>query len=88
MPRAKKTDAPAATAAKKTTSRKPAAKVELFIEHNGIQASANDIAKRVKADYAAREGAADIKTLNIYVKPEDNAAYYVVNGDIEGKMEL
>ena len=88
MPRAKKADAPAATTAKKTTSRKPAAKVELFIEHNGIQASANEIAKRVKADYAAREGAADIKTLNIYVKPEDNAAYYVVNGDIEGKMEL
>ncbi len=87
MPRAKKADAAVAETAKKTT-RKPAAKVELYIEHNGIQASANEITKRVKADYSAKEGAADIKTLNIYVKPEDNAAYYVVNGDIEGKMEL
>ena len=85
MPRAKKADTP--ETAKKTT-RKPAAKVELFIEHNGIQASTNEIAKRVKAEYSAKEGATDIKTLNIYVKPEDNAAYYVVNGDIEGKMEL
>ena len=31
---------------------------------------------------------ADIKTLALYVKPEDNAVYYVVNGESTGKIEL
>ena len=33
-------------------------------------------------------GGKDIKTLNIYVKPEESKAYYVVNGEIEGSFDL
>ena len=29
-----------------------------------------------------------IKELNLYVKPEDSAAYYVINGKESGKLEL
>lgn len=93
MPKAKKTDSTTvanevavATTAKKTT-RKPSAKVELFIEHNGIQASTDAIAKKIKAAYAEKENAAVVKTLKIYVKPEENTAYYVVNGEEECKLE-
>ena len=31
---------------------------------------------------------AEIKTLNLYAKPEEAAVYYVVNGDITGKVEF
>ena len=30
----------------------------------------------------------DIKTIKVYVKPEENAAYYVVNEDLGGKIDL
>lgn len=30
----------------------------------------------------------EMETLDIYVKPEEAAAYYVVNKDVEGKVEL
>ncbi|MBR1669355.1 MAG: hypothetical protein IJ695_01525 [Butyrivibrio sp.] len=33
-------------------------------------------------------GAKDIKSLDIYVKPEEAKAYYVVNGDITGSFDL
>lgn len=32
--------------------------------------------------------ASSIKTLDLYVKPEDGAAYYVINGKETGKIEL
>ena len=31
---------------------------------------------------------ADLKDLKIYIKPEDNGAHYVINGDITGFIEL
>lgn len=33
-------------------------------------------------------GKKDIKSLDIYVKPEEGRAYYVVNGDVNGSFEL
>ena len=33
-------------------------------------------------------GKKDIKSLNIYVKPEECKAYYVVNGDANGSFDL
>ena len=36
----------------------------------------------------AAAGAKTVKTLEIYVKPEDGAAYYVVNGKDSGKADL
>jgi len=30
----------------------------------------------------------DLKTIDIYVKPEEGFAYYVINGEKEGKIEL
>ncbi|SFC73798.1 DUF6465 family protein [Butyrivibrio sp. YAB3001] len=33
-------------------------------------------------------GKKDIKNLDIYVKPEESKAYYVVNNDITGNFDL
>ena len=47
------------------------------------------VEEKVKAQVVA-EGvkASAIKSLNIYVKPFENAAYYVANGDVTGRVDL
>lgn len=84
-PAAKKAAAakkPAAAKAPKAEKKTAAAKV--ILEYRGKQVAQDDIIAAVKADW---KGAA-IKTLEIYVKPEDAAAYYVVNGKEGGKVTL
>lgn len=81
----------AATTEKKAPAKKAAAKAETVItlefgDYTAIMATVED---KVKAQYVA-EGhkASSIKTLNIYVKPFENAAYYVINGDVTGRVDL
>ena len=98
MPRASKAAADSAktasttaekkTAEKKTTRKPRAPKVEMFVEFNGVQSSMDTIIENVKATYAAEGGDKAIKTLKIYVKPEEHAAYYVVNGEDARKMDV
>lgn len=62
---------------------------EIVIQFGAHEVSAAEITEKVKKDYlAAAGGGAEIKGLKIYVKPEDNKAYYVVNGETEGNVEL
>ena len=80
-------------AAKKTTEAKEAVKktakkvtkkdadVTITVEFAGRQAVITDIAAKAEAAYKAINADTEIKTLDIYVKPEENAAYYVVNGE-------
>ena len=78
-------------AAKKTTTKKAAApkaekaaKINLVVEYHGVQVTEEAIVKAVKA---ACKGTT-VKTLDIYVKPEDAAAYYVANGEVTGKVSF
>ena len=81
----------AATTEKKAPAKKAAAKAETVItlEFGDYTAIMATVEEKVKAQYVA-EGhkASSIKTLNIYVKPFENAAYYVVNGDVTGRVDL
>lgn len=75
-------------ATKKTTAKK-AADVEVFIQFAGNQAVQKDVEDRIKAAFVAeghKESA--IKSIKIYVKPEENAAYYVINEDNVGRVDL
>lgn len=75
------------TTAKKTT--KKATEVEVYIQFAGNQVVEKDIEDRIKAAFVAeghKESA--IKSLKIYVKPEENAAYYVINEDNVGRIDL
>lgn len=73
-PAAKKT-AEKKTAEKKTTTRKAAPKTNLFIQYQGAELSYADLIERAKAD----AGIDAPKSINLYVKPEDNMVYYVIN---------
>lgn len=65
----------------KKTTRKRKPTTEVFVEFGGIQVSAAEIIEKAQAAFtAANEGVA-VKNISIYVKPEEKAAYYVVNGE-------
>lgn len=82
-------------APKKKTTRKAASKkesgsdTEVFVEYYGQQSSVEEIANRVKDAFVA-EGhrASTIKSLKLYLKPEDGAAYYVINEKFAGRVNL
>ena len=89
---------------KETPAKKPAAKAkkaakekavmvpEIYIQYtdNGEQeASMADIVAKIKALYVA-EGhrESSIKSLKIYMKPQEWKAYYVINNKIEGNIMI
>ena len=77
--------------AKKAPAKKAAAKAETVItlEFGDYTAIMATVEEKVKAQYVADgHKASSIKTLNIYVKPFENSAYYVVNGDVTGRVDL
>ena len=80
------------TAAKKTVE-KAEIKESVFVQFAGAEYNLDDVKANVKKAWMAETGKkeSDIKDIQIYVKPEEHAAYYVVNGEfVEGgrKVEL
>ena len=62
-------------AEKKASGRKTAPKTNLFIQYQGTELSYADLIERAKAD----AGVEAPKSINLYVKPEENKVYYVIN---------
>ena len=86
----KKAAAPAAKTAEKKAPVKKAAKVEETVnfQFSGKSYTPDDLMKIFKDvwkyDMNGREE--DIKTVELYVKPEENTTYFVVNGSITGSF--
>lgn len=80
------------TAQKKTTTRKttPAKTQDIIWQFSGKEINEKDILDRVKAIWTGEMGnkVKDLINLKIYVKPEENTAYFVINGDITGSISL
>ena len=76
---------------KKTTKRttKKAVKTTFVVQAAGKEVSMEDAIAKVKEAWVAEGNKeADLKEIAVYVKPEDKAIYYVVNGDVTGKVEF
>lgn len=77
--------APAKAPAKKAPAKaavKPAEPVaSVYVEYAGNQIAAKEILDAAKAAFAKSHKDVAIKTIEIYVKPEEAVAYYVVNGE-------
>ena len=63
--------------------------VKTILQVSGQEIDVADVIEKVKDAYKIEnpEGK-DVKTLNLYVKPEDGAVYYVVNDVSAGKIDL
>lgn len=60
----------------------------LYFEYAGASYNADEIVKAVKADWVALGNKVkDMADAKIYVKPEDNKIYYVVN-EVTYSVEL
>lgn len=68
-------------AAKTTRATKKEAVVNVYLQYAGKEILAEDIVSKAKAAFVeAGNKEADIRTIDVYVKPEENAAYFAVNG--------
>ena len=80
------------TAAVKKTAKKEYTKLalkETYIQVAGNEYKETEILKKVEESFlAADHKITSMKSLQLYVKPEDGAAYYVVNGEITGRVDL
>lgn len=82
------------TAVKKTTAKKAAEKKdemkpEVYIQFAGQEAVLAEVIEKAKKQFV-EEGhrAGTIKSLQVYLKPEEYAAYYVINQKHAGRVDL
>ena len=86
-----------AKSAPKKRGRKPGSKnkqkeqltPEVYVQYHGEEAEQSAIIEKIKEQYVS-EGhrAGNIKSLKLYLKPEDRAAYFVINDRYAGKVDL
>ncbi|MEE0930728.1 MAG: DUF6465 family protein [Acutalibacteraceae bacterium] len=82
------------TATKKTTTRKTTAKkaveptVDFYVEYNGVQESYANVLENVKKSYLENNEGSEIKSVKVYLKPTENAAYCVINEEEEFRMDV
>ena len=79
------------TAAKKTAAKKPAVKKEMkvntVVEYYGKQVEEKDMVAAVKKAWTkSGRKVGDIWTMELYIKPEEGAVYYVINGTDTGAV--
>ena len=83
----KKTTAKTATKAAAKTTRTTAPVETVKVQFGGDEYDFAEIKKAVEADYMSKFKG-KVKTIEFYIKPEDKAVYYVINGDFSDKIEL
>lgn len=82
--------------AKPVKSAKPAKKAakeelkpEVLIQYQGKEAMVAEAIEKAKAEFVADgHRVSSIKSLQIYLKPEEYAAYYVINQKFAGRVDL
>lgn len=64
-------------------------KSTFYVEFYGKQIDQADLIKEAKSIWTkSGKKAADLTSVELYVKPEDNKAYYVFNEDETGSFDL
>ena len=67
---------------------KKEATAEVYIQFMGREVYTKNILSNVRRIWTDELGKKekDLKDIKIYIKPEENKAYYVINGDITGSV--
>ena len=60
---------------------------EIYVQHANRQFDCAVLVERCKEDFKLKHPTTVIRSCKLYVKPEDNMVYYVIN-EIEDKLEL
>lgn len=74
---------------KEEVMKKKEVKPEITVQYRHYEADMDAIIEKVKEDVEVRGNrGVEIEKMQVYVKPEDFAAYYVINDGIVGKVSL
>lgn len=74
---------------KKTTTGKAELKPGVVLQFQGGETTVDEAIEKIKAQFVS-EGhrVSTIKDLQVYLKPEEYAAYYVINQKFAGRIDL
>lgn len=75
---------------KETTAKKAEIKTEIHVQFADQSLTQDDLVKIAKDvwKYDLNQKAGDLKSLELYVKPEERRAYYVMNKDFTGSFGI
>lgn len=64
-------------------------KESIYLQSHGMDLSLDGFSKEAKAIWKAEGNSVkDIKKLDMYLKPEENKCYFVINDTFNGKFDL
>lgn len=76
-------------APKRKTATKKEIKMQMIIEHQGKQVEDKAIISAVKKAWTKTgKKVGEIKAMELYIKPEEESVYYVINGQDTGKVDF
>ena len=86
----KKAPAKKETAKKETAAEKTEVKESLHIQFNGKSYASEELIKIAKDVWVfdLNQEEKDFKSVELYVKPEENVVYYVINGSVQGSFNI
>ena len=80
----------------KKGGRKPKAEVTapegkpqtIYVQYQDSEVDIDDLLEKARVAFKGdKKRAPKITDLKLYIKPEERAAYYVINGKVDGKVE-
>ena len=79
-----------APAKKKTTTAKKAVAETVYLQYLGKEINKEDLMKQVKEIWTKelKNKVGDMKSVTLYLKPEENKAYYVINEEVTGSIDM
>ena len=86
----KKAVAAGKEAVTKAPAEKKAVKETVYLQYLGKEIDKDALIAQVKEIWTKdmNKNASEMKSVVLYLKPEDNAAYYVINDEVSGKIDL
>lgn len=73
------------------TAATPAAEVKtnFYVQFQADEYLTDNVMEKIYADWTSQGNVrADVKSLNVYMKPEEKKAYYTINDGVNGVVEL
>ena len=66
------------------------AKKHITVQYNERERSVDNLLSLIRRDVIENHGIADedITEVNVYIKPEENAVFYVINNKLQGQIEF
>lgn len=69
-------------------AKKAVLKPEVYVQFGGKEVATSELVAQAKAMYKEAGNRAAVRDLRVYVKPEEAAAYVIINDEFSAKIDL